>query len=448
MNEYSDPQVASYGFAHFRQPLALILSDEEEPSHLDKLTSGRSRAALPFAGKYRLIDFALSNCAHSGIETVGVIAQYQPPTLQAYLARGRPWKPHWREYGLTLLQPYQGSTDVRWYEGTADAIYQNQAFVLHHQPDQVLVLSGDQICKMDLNPLIAQHRHAKADLTVAAVAVEPQIAKRHTTLAVDQTGQVRTVILPGEADPEPLAIMGVMLFSTEVLIRRLREDTKRSDSTHRLIHDVMPRMVQAADRVMAFQHTGYWNSVQTAYDYWRSNMDLLNENPNLNLQDTAWPVLTQLETRPPTHISKAARVSHSLIAEGCTIDGTVEYAILSPGVYVATGAVVRHAIVMHNATVEERALVENAILDMDVTVGPNARVGKTHRHAPTSSAPPPIQLTIVEKGGHVAAHEVVKPEAAQEDWLLPTWRSDVSEAQASVPWQIRPPDKEANDPSL
>ena len=410
--------------SRLRQPLALILSDKPSEA-LDKLTSQRCAAALPFAGKYRLIDFSLSNCVNSGIETIGVITQYQPRSLHMHLAYGRPWDLDRREGGLTLLHPYQARTGIGWYTGTADAIYQNRDFISHYQVDEVFVFDSSQVCSLDLNVLIAQHRRTKADLTIAATTVDAQTATRHPTLAVDHAGRVHDLVPPGADAPGPLAAMGVLLCSADALDLRLREDAQQPNSTHDIIRDLIPRMLRAGDRVMAFHYTGYWSSIQTAHDYWRASMDLLSENPGLNLQDAAWPIRTRPEVRPPTRVSARTRVSHSLVCEGCVVDGTVEYSILSPGVSVAPGAIVRNSIVMHNTAIEERAIVEHAILDMDVIVGPQAHVGKAHRHAPRIRASAPPQLTVVEKGAHIPGQERVSAGALDKSWLLAAKRQDV-----------------------
>jgi len=307
---------------------------------------------------------------------------------------------------------------MSWYAGTADAVYQNLDYIFRHRVDEVLVLTGSEIYTLDFYNLIAQHRKAKADLTIGVVAVKGQVASRHSSLVVDHEGWVHRIMPPESDAPGSLAAMGVLLFSVDVLSWRLSEDSQQQSSTHDLVFDLIPRMIESGDRIMAFQHTGYWNSLQNVCGYWQANMDLLHEGQGLTLQDASWPIRTQYEIRPPTRVSTGARMSHSLIGEGCIVDGTVEYSILSPGVHVAPGAVVRHAVIMHNTSIEERACVENAILDMDVIVGPQAQVGQAHRHAPTLGATAPVQLTVVEKGTHIPAQQVVLPDATDNDWIF------------------------------
>jgi glucose-1-phosphate adenylyltransferase len=278
---------------------------------------------------------------------------------------------------------------------------------------------------MDFGPLIAQHRDSGADLTIATARVAREPPYRFHTLDIGSEGLVQGIIAPGSDDATHMALVGALLFSTDVLNWRLGEDAYQSHSTHDLICDVIPHMIQAKDRIFAFQFAGYWNSLQTVQDYWQASMDLLGESPLLNLQDTSWPIRTQFEVRPPTRVASGARITHSLISEGCIVDGTVEYSILSPGVCVAPGAVVRHSIVMHNTSIEERAFVENAVLDMDVIVGPQARVGRVRRHAPTIRPVAPPPLTIVGKDMHIPAHETIAPESMAKDWIL-TQRQDLS----------------------
>jgi glucose-1-phosphate adenylyltransferase len=402
---------------HTGQPPALIVCDDPF-TELGRLTADRCKAALPFAGKYRLIDFALSNCVNSDIETVGVITQYKPRSLQSHVAYGRPWDLDRPTGGLSFLHPYQGRRTMNWYTGSADAIHQNQDYILRQKTDEVLVLIGSQVYGMDFGPMIAQHRETQAHLTVAVVQADKGQSSQAHRLRLGSQGLVREVVLPGAKDAGTVALMGVLLFSTQALNWRLGEDAQRPDSAHDLICDLIPSMIQADDKVMAYQHTGYWNSLQTVEDYWQAGMDLLGESPRLNLQDASWPIRTHYDIRPPTRVSIGARMTHSLISEGCIVDGTVEYSILSPGVSIAPGAVVRHSIVMHNTSIEERALVENAVLDMDVIVGPQAHIGQRCRRAPTVYETAPTELTIVEKGTRIPARERVEPEPDHGDWLI------------------------------
>ncbi|MBN1936672.1 MAG: glucose-1-phosphate adenylyltransferase [Anaerolineae bacterium] len=413
---HNDPDAVD---AYSGQPLALILADHDS-AQLGNLVSHRSKAALPFAGEYRLIDFALSNCVHSGIDTVGVITQYQSRSLHDHLAYGRPWDLDRRQGGLALLHPYQGHSGMQWYSGAADAIYQNQDFILRHRTGEVLLLAGDQAYKQDLNVPLVRHRQAGADLTVVATAIEPERAAQYYTLQINELGWVQALLPPGSNEPGSLALMGILLFNTDVLNWRLNEDAQDANSTHQFDHDVIPCMIRAGDRVLAFQYTDYWNCIHTVEDYWQASIDLLRDASPLNLHDTGWPIRTQVQARPPTRIEIGGHVSHSLISGGCIIEGAVEYSILSPGVYVGPGAVVRNSIVMQDVVIEERALVQNAILDIEATVGQQAQVGIATRHAPTMTAQAPTPITVIEKGAHIHTGVVVGQEYPRE--LVPSRR--------------------------
>jgi len=409
-------------------PTAMILA-EDLASTMGKLTLHRCKSALPFAGKYRLIDFALSNCVNSGIESIGVITQYQSRSLHTHLAYGRPWGLDRSGAGLALLQAYQVRAGIDWYSGTVDAVQRNLDFVAQSPAEEVFILSGCEVYSTDLTVLVAQHRKSGADLTIASVPIDGKAVSRHRTLIIDDEGRAQALMPVGNPGPSPMAITGIMLFNSAVLRKRIDEDAERLDSTHDLVRDLIPWMISSGDRVMVFQHAGFWCTAQTASDYWQAHMDLLAEHPALNLQDAAWPIRTQQEARPPTRLASGARVSHSLLSEGCVVDGTVEHSVLSPGVYVGPGAVVRRSVVMHDATIEERAVVESAILDSDVIVGPQARVGKACRRAPTSYASMPEQITIVEQGTHIPAQETILPDPVAAGWILPSTHRDVSSAR-------------------
>ena len=395
---------------------ALILSDGPTTG-LDRLTAHRCKAALPFGGKYRLIDFALSNCANSGISTVGVITQYRPRSLHAHLDYGRPWDLDRCEGGLALLHPYQAHAGIGWYKGSADAVCQNLDFILHSRADHVLVLSGCEICCVDLERLIAYHHEGGADLTIgAAVAVGEGERAR---LITDHQGWVRRLVPAGSGAADLPAMMGMMVFSADALRRRLGEDATLPGSTHDLGRDVIPRMIEDGDRVLAFHHAGHWSGLQTVYDYWQANLSLLSRVPG-PLDDPGWPIRTRSEVRPPARILGSASVSHSLVSEGCVVAGTVERSILSPGVRVASGAVIRDAVVMRDTVVGEGALVERAILDRDVVVGPGACVtGEVPRQAWVSGASTCGQIAVVERGAHIPSDEIVESPTWDGDWLLP-----------------------------
>lgn len=396
--------------------LAMILAGGAG-SRLSVLTQKRTKPAVPFAGKYRIIDFALSNCANSGIYDVGICTQYRPRSLNDHIQSGYPWDLDRMTGGVTLLQPYIGRpgsrrlTQAAWYHGTADAIYQNLDFIQHHRPDVVLVLAGDHVYKMNYDVLITFHRENGADLTVAALRVVDEDASRFGILETDDTYRVIGFEEKPDRPKGTRASMGIYVFNTDVLCDVLMADHARPGSRHDFGHDIVPRMVNARDardvhthhthrahRVYAFPHQRYWVDVGTVEAYWQAHMDLLTDQPPLNLLDRDWVIHTRSEERPPVNIREESTVVCSLITDGCVVEGTVEHSVLSPGVVVRRGAVVRHSIVMTDAVIEAGAVVDHAILDKRVRVGTQAQVGRGKLTRSVGSG-----LTVVGKNTLVPA---------------------------------------------
>lgn len=374
-------------------------------SRLSVLTQKRAKPAVPFAGKYRIIDFVLSNCSNSGIFTVGVCTQYCPRSLYAHIQSGWPWDLDRVSGGITMLHPYLGRPECDWYQGTADAIYQNMDYVLRQRPDVVLILGGDHIYKMDYDVLITFHLDHEADLTIASVRITPEETARFGVLELDSGYRV---IGFEEKPPKPpdrpgpfWGSMGIYAFNTEVLQEVLEADHARSDSTHDFGKDIIPAMIDAY-RVYALPYRGYWVDVGTIDTYWQAHMDLLADDPRLDLLDRNWVIHTRSEERPPAKICAGAHVVNSLISDGCVIEGTVEHSVLSPGVQVRPGAVVRYSVVMTDAVIEEQALVDHAILDKNVRIGTGSCIGYDDNYAPAASSFPP--LTVIGKNTIVPAY--------------------------------------------
>ncbi len=359
------------------QVLALILAGGQG-TRLSILSQKRAKPAVPFAGKYRIIDFTLSNCVNSNIVTVGIATQYRPRSLNDHIRTGRPWDLDRMYGGVTLLQPYEVSQGVQpWYRGTADAVYQNLDFVQHHHPSLSLILSGDHIYKMDYGPLLAYHQSRQADLTVCAFQVPLAEASRFGVLVLDpdEPGRIVRFEEKPRQPPSNLVSMGIYVFNTQTMLRLLEQDAANPASQHDFGRNILPQMVSEQYRVFCYQFDGYWVDVGTVQAYWETHMDLLEENPLLDLLDRSWVVHTRSEERPPVNIRTGASIGHSLISDGCVIEGTVEYSVLSPGVWVKKGAIVRSSIVLTDAVIEEMAVVDRAILDKNVRVGARARVG-------------------------------------------------------------------------
>jgi glucose-1-phosphate adenylyltransferase len=382
--------------------LAMILAGGAG-SRLSVLTQKRTKPAVPFAGKYRIIDFTLSNCANSSIFTVGICTQYRPRSLNDHIRSGKPWDLDRAAGGVTLLQPYIGQRGFDWYHGTADAIYQNLDFIHHYRPDVVLVLGGDHIYKMDYDVLVTFHLDHGADLTVATVRVAPEDASRFGIL---ETGEEYRIVGFEEKPTHPrgtLCSMGVYAFNTDVLDEVLTADHARARSRHDFGGDIIPRMIET-HRVYAFPYRGYWVDVGTIDAYWQAHMDMLVDEPRLDLLDREWVVHTRSEERPPVNIRSSAAVERSLITDGCVIEGTVEHSVLSPGVVVRRGGVVRHSVLMTDAVIEENAVVDHAVLDKRVRVGAGACVGWGDDLTPNVSAGLHDGLTVVGKNTPIPAN--------------------------------------------
>jgi glucose-1-phosphate adenylyltransferase len=353
--------------------LAMILAGGAG-NRLSVLTQKRTKPAVPFAGKYRIIDFTLSNCSNSGIFTVGICTQYRPRSLNDHIQSGWPWDLDRVYGGVTLLQPYVGPRDFDWYQGTADAIYQNLDFILRQRPDVVLILAGDHVYKMNYDMMAAFHLDHGADLTIATLRVTPEEAPRFGILETNAEYQVLGFDEKPSRPKGMLASMGVYAFNTPVLRDVLTADHTCAGSDHDFGSDIIPKMIDSY-RVYAFPYRGYWVDVGTIEAYWQAHMDLLVDDPRLDLLDREWIIHTRSEERPPASIRDHATVGRSLITNGCLIEGTVEHSVLSPGVIVSRGAIVRHSIVMTDAVIEENAVVDHAILDKRVRVGAGTQIG-------------------------------------------------------------------------
>jgi glucose-1-phosphate adenylyltransferase len=357
---------------------AVILAGGEG-QRLGVLTDRRAKPAVPFAGKYRIIDFTLSNCVNSGIFDLMILTQYRPHSLIEHIAAGRPWDLD-RGFtgGVHVYQPYRGRLDTDWYRGTADAIYQNLSFVERGTPDRVLVLAGDHIYKMNYGSLIAYHSQTSADVTIGTLNVTREEATRMGILAVDAESRVTQFVEKPADPPGTLASMGIYVFDLKTLADILTEDAKRRDSAHDFGKDIIPRMVSSGRRVFAYPFENYWVDVGTVEAYWQTHMDLLKHPPRLDLNDRTWVVHTQSEERPPVTIQEGAVVKDSMITDGCVISpgARIERSVLSPGVWIGRNAVVRESVVLTDSVIEEGARVDRAILDKAVRIGRRARVGQ------------------------------------------------------------------------
>ncbi len=352
-----------------KRTMAVILAGGEG-ERLSILSGVRAKPAVPFGGKYRIIDFTLSNCVNSDIDNVVVLTQYNPRSLNDHIGLGRPWDLDRNRGGVKLLQPYIARGRVaEWYRGTADAVLQNVNVLDHDDSDTILVLAGDHIYKMDYQPFIAAHRRKRADVTIAVRRVPLAEASRMGILALDDSDRITEWQEKPKQPKSDLASMGVYVFSKRALGRWLGEG--RDDFGRHVI----PAMLDGGARVFGYRFDGYWQDVGTIQSYWEANMALLVDRPELDLYDKEWLIHTRSEERAPAKIGPTAQVHRSLVSHGCVINGTVVNSVLSPGVRVDVGAVVRDSIVMFDSVIRSGAVVDRAILDKEVVVGQGSIVG-------------------------------------------------------------------------
>jgi glucose-1-phosphate adenylyltransferase len=355
--------------------IALILAGGQG-DRLSVLSEERAKPAVIFGGRYRIIDFALSNCANSEITRAGVLTQYRPRSLNDHIGIGRPWDLDREGGGIALLQPYLGHGASDWYRGTADAVYQNLYFVEESRAEQVLILAGDHIYTMDYTELIDFHRANKADVTVPVTTVSRDEASRFGTIFLD--GESRIVGFEEKpAEPRSTLIsMGIYVFNRDVLVQALLDDSAREDSEHDFGRDVVPRLVAQAGRsVFGYRFDGYWRDVGTIASYFDANMDLLEDIPKLNLYDPVAKIRTQISRYPPVKVGPRSQISRAILSVGCIINGQIEHSVLSPGVYVEEGAIVRDSIIFDDTRVEAGAVIDQSIVDKEVQIGEGCLVG-------------------------------------------------------------------------
>ncbi len=345
-------------------------------SRLGVLTQKIAKPAVPYGGKYRIIDFPLSNCVNSGIETVGVLTQYQPLELNDYIGSGKPWDLDRLSGGVHVLPPYQKSEGAVWYKGTANAIYQNIPFIERYDPEYVLILSGDHIYKMDYAEMLDLHKKSEADCTIAVLEVPLEEASRFGILNANPDGTIYEFEEKPKNPKSNLASMGIYIFNWSVLKKYLEEDEANPDSSNDFGKNIIPNMLGDGQKLVAYPFNAYWKDVGTIDSLWEANLDLLNPKVELDLSDPAWKIYSRNPSAPPQYISPAAKVQNSLISEGCDVSGTVDFSILSNNVTVEEGAVVRDSLVMPGATIKKGANVQYAIIAENSVIGEDSKIGE------------------------------------------------------------------------
>ncbi|NRD76251.1 glucose-1-phosphate adenylyltransferase [Bacillus sp. BRMEA1] len=337
-------------------------------SRLNSLTKDLAKPAVPFGGKYRIIDFTLSNCANSGIDTVGVLTQYQPLLLNSYIGIGSAWDLDRKDGGVTVLPPYSESSDVKWYTGTASAIYQNLNYLRQYQPEYVLILSGDHIYKMNYEEMLNYHIEKKADATISLIEVPWAEASRFGIMNTDENMKITEFEEKPHEPKNNLASMGIYIFSWHILKEYLEMDDRNPDSSHDFGKDIIPMLLETKKKLYAFPFKGYWKDVGTVQSLWEANMDLLNEDCGLDLFDHDWRIFSVNPNRPPQYISPKAIVKDSLINEGCTIEGEIEKSVLFQGVTVGKGSLVKESVIMPDTVIGENCFIEKAIVPCDCVI--------------------------------------------------------------------------------
>ncbi len=357
-----------------KECVAMLLAGGQG-SRLYALTNNIAKPAVPFGAKYRIIDFPLSNCINSGIDTVGVLTQYQPLLLNEYIGNGQPWDLDRAFGGVHVLSPYQKKSKSAWYEGTANAIYQNINFIKMYNPDYVLILSGDHIYKMDYSKMLRAHIDTGADCTIAAIEVPLKEASRFGILNTNPDGSIYEFEEKPKQPKSTLASMGVYIFTAEKMYKYLEEDDDDPESSKDFGKNILPKMLNAGEKMFAYRFEGYWKDVGTISSLWEANMDLLGEDPAFDVADPAWKIHSRNPLAPPEYIGEGAAVQNSMVALGCEIYGEVENSVLSSNVVVEKGAVVKDSVIMSGTTVRAGAKIDYSIIDEDVVVGEDAVIG-------------------------------------------------------------------------
>lgn len=379
-----------------KECIAMLLAGGQG-SRLYALTEQTAKPAVQFGGKYRIIDFTMSNCVHSGLDTVGVLTQYQPLVLNEYIGTGEPWDLDHTSGGVHILPPYQGKKGADWYKGTANAIYQNLHFIERYDPTYVLILSGDHIYKMDYSRMLTQHKNTHADCTIATLEVPLSQAGRFGILTTDDTNRITAFEEKPEHPKSTRASMGIYIFRRDLLTEYLIRDENDANSMKDFGRNLIPSMLADGCSLYAYAFHGYWKDVGTVESLWRANMDLLGDKPAFCLYDPEWRIYSRNNAHPPQYIASGGHTVNSLITEGCEIYGTVENSVLGNGVRIGAGACVKNSVVMSNTVIEEGAYVHTAMIDSGVIIEPHAVIGSERCE----------EITVIGSGTRIAAHRKI-----------------------------------------
>ena len=375
--------------------VAMILAGGQV-SRLGVLTKKLAKPAVPFGGKYRIIDFPLSNCSNSGIYTVGVLTQYKPLELNAHIGIGSPWDLDRRDAGVRILPPYQEEKGGNWYKGTANAIYQNTEFIDSYNPEYVLILSGDHIYKMNYDEMLEKHKSSNADATIAVINVSIDEASRFGIMNTREDHSIYEFEEKPKVPKSTLASMGIYIFNWKTLKKYLREDELDRFSSNDFGKNIIPKMIKDNLKMMAYPFEGYWKDVGTIQSLWEANMDLLDEDNKLNLYDKEWKIYSSNQVSIAQYIGEEALIKNSLIVEGCTVYGNVEDSVLFQGVKIGKKAIIKDSVIMPNASIGDNVIIEKAIIGSDAIIRKGCRIGDGNEIAVIASSEEVKSGSLVE----------------------------------------------------
>lgn len=385
--------------------VAMILAGGQG-SRLGALTKNVAKPAVPFGGKYRIIDFPLSNCVHSGINTVGVLTQYQPLELNRYIGNGNPWDLDRSHGGVYVLPPYQSAKAGEWYKGTANAIYQNLSFLESFKPENVLILSGDHIYKMHYGEMLKAHKESGAAVTIAVMPVPWEEASRFGIMNVDEEGTI-TDFEEKPAEPKSnLASMGIYIFTYEVLKKYLEADERDPSSANDFGKNIIPTMLENGEKMVSFRFEGYWKDVGTIHSLWEANMDLVDQPPKFDLNDRSWSIYSRNMALAPHYVGQNAKITNSTVTEGCFIDGEIKHSVIFGGVELGEGSVVSDLVIMPGAKIGKNVVIEKAVIGADAVIGDGAKVGvNSSDDNKYASKLCTNDLVLIESGAEVGVEE-------------------------------------------
>lgn len=385
--------------------VAMILAGGQG-SRLGALTKNVAKPAVPFGGKYRIIDFPLSNCVHSGINTVGVLTQYQPLELNRYIGNGNPWDLDRSHGGVYVLPPYQSAKAGEWYKGTANAIYQNLSFLESFKPESVLILSGDHIYKMHYGEMLKAHKESGAAVTIAVMPVPWEEASRFGIMNVDEEGTI-TDFEEKPAEPKSnLASMGIYIFTYEVLKKYLEADERDPSSANDFGKNIIPTMLENGEKMVSFRFEGYWKDVGTIHSLWEANMDLVDQPPKFDLNDRSWSIYSRNMALAPHYVGQNAKITNSTVTEGCFIDGEIKHSVIFGGVELGEGSVVSDSVIMPGAKIGKNVVIEKAVIGADAVIGDGAKVGvNSSDDNKYASKLCTNDLVLIESGAEVGVEE-------------------------------------------